>query len=100
MKHRILRPIYTCPKYKLRYLQVQNKNHNTIPVKKSTSFSNPYYRFKNRLVGKLHYLGCHAPIPIQKKWKPVWDKLCFKHKGDLTKQSYRYMLSLPANKYL
>lgn len=77
MTHRILRPIYICPKYKLRYLQVQNKNNNTIPVKISTSFSNPDYRFKNRLVGKLHYLGCHAPIPIQKKMETCLGQVMF-----------------------
>lgn len=27
-----------------------------------------------RVGGQLHYLACHAPLKVQKKWRVAWDK--------------------------
>jgi hypothetical protein len=32
-----------------------------------------------RRFGQLHYLACHAPLPIQKKWKQAYKTFCSKH---------------------
>lgn len=29
---------------------------------------------KYRVGGQLHYLACHAPHPIMKKWRSAWNK--------------------------
>lgn len=40
--------------------------------------------------GKLHYLACHAPKPIQKRWTKAYDNFYKKHFG--TKHaSVRYL---------
>lgn len=36
------------------------------------SFDRRPSTFLWRTAGRLHYLGCHAPLPIQKKWYKVW----------------------------
>jgi hypothetical protein len=45
------------------------------------------------IFGKLHYLACHAPTPIQKKWKQPYKNFYIKHFGT-HKASSRYL-----NKY-
>lgn len=27
-----------------------------------------------RVSAHLHYLGCHAPLPVQKQWYRIWQK--------------------------
>jgi hypothetical protein len=40
--------------------------------------------------GKLHYLACHSPVPIQKKWSKVYDNFHKRHFGTF-KGSMRYL---------
>lgn len=39
--------------------------------------------------GRLHYLACHAPKPIQKRWSKTYESFYKKHFG--TKASVRYL---------
>jgi hypothetical protein len=32
-----------------------------------------------RIFGQLHYLACHAPAPVQKKWEQAYKSFCNKH---------------------
>jgi hypothetical protein len=32
-----------------------------------------------RRFGHLHYLACHAPAPIQKKWRAAYQRFCNQH---------------------
>ena len=32
-----------------------------------------------RIFGQLHYLACHAPAPIQKRWQPAYQRFCNQH---------------------
>ena len=41
--------------------------------------------------GKLHYLACHSPIPIQKKWQKAYDNFHNKHFGTYKGASMRYL---------
>lgn len=47
-----------------------------------------------RIFGQLHYLGCHAPESVQKKWRIVYDGFQAKHFATKGKASVRYL-----NKY-
>ena len=40
--------------------------------------------------GKLHYLACHSPEPITKKWHKAYDNFYKKHFGSY-KASVRYL---------
>ena len=40
--------------------------------------------------GKLHYLACHSPKPIAKKWQKTYDNFFKKHFGSY-KASVRYL---------
>ena len=44
--------------------------------------------------GKLHYLACHSPEPITKKWQKAYDNFYKKHFGTWNGTSVRYL-----NKY-
>lgn len=44
--------------------------------------------------GKLHYLACHSPDPITKKWRNAYDNFYKKHFGAYKGASVRYL-----NKY-
>lgn len=39
----------------------------------------------------LHYLACHAPEPIAKKWKSAYNQFMKKHFGDAGKASMRFL---------
>ena len=43
-----------------------------------------------RQFGKLHYLACHAPEPIQKKWRNAYNAFHARHFGS-AKASMRYL---------
>ena len=54
--------------------------------------------FNKRVIGnhfgRLHYLACHAPEPIRKRWRKTYDNFMAKHFGTRGKASVRYL-----NKY-
>lgn len=41
--------------------------------------------------GRLHYLACHSPAPIQKKWSAIYRVFMNKHFGDAGRASIRYL---------
>jgi hypothetical protein len=41
--------------------------------------------------GKLHYLACHSPKPITKKWQKAYDNFFKKHFGRWNGTSVRYL---------
>ena len=53
-----------------------------------------------RFFSKLHYLGCHAPKPIQQKYKRVYNLFEEKHLASRGKTSKRYLSNYTANKWL
>lgn len=40
---------------------------------------------------RLHYLGCHAPAPIQQRWKPAYRAFMARHFGTEGNASMRYL---------
>jgi hypothetical protein len=44
----------------------------------------------SRQFGQLHYLACHAPEPVQKKWKHAYDTFYARHFGSFN-GSMRYL---------
>lgn len=51
--------------------------------------------FNKKVIGniysRLHYLACHAPKPIRKKWVNAYDNFQAKHFGSKGKASVRYL---------
>ena len=51
--------------------------------------------FNKRVIGgqhmNLHYLACHAPDPIKKRWRKTYDNFMAKHFGTKGKASCRYL---------
>jgi len=41
--------------------------------------------------GKLHYLACHAPEPVTKKWQKAYNNYQKKHFGAFKGASMRYL---------
>jgi len=44
-----------------------------------------------RRFSHLHYLACHAPAPIQKKWRAAYRQFCNQHFADRGRASMRYL---------
>lgn len=51
--------------------------------------------FNKKVIGnqfsKLHYLACHSPEPIQKRWAKAYNNFQAKHFGSKGKASVRYL---------
>jgi hypothetical protein len=51
--------------------------------------------FNKRVLGnmhsRLHYLACHAPKPIRKRWQTAHKVFMNKHFGDAGRASVRYL---------
>jgi len=52
-----------------------------------------------RRFGHLHYLACHAPSPVQKKWQAAYKTFCDKHLPH-GKASMRYLNTWTAHSWL
>ena len=53
-----------------------------------------------RIFSQLHYLGCHAPVPLQKKWRRVYNQFTAKYLASRGKASVRYLNAYTAHKWL
>jgi hypothetical protein len=53
-----------------------------------------------RIFSRLHYLGCHAPSPVQKKWRIVYNEFQAKYFATKGKASVRYLNTYTAHKWL
>lgn len=40
---------------------------------------------------RLHYLACHAPEPVQQRWRPAYRVFMNRHFGDAGRASMRYL---------
>lgn len=53
------------------------------------------WKYNHRVIGgmhsRLHYLACHAPEPIQKRWRKTYAVFMAKHFGDAGRASMRYL---------
>jgi len=50
--------------------------------------------------GKLHYLACHSPGPIQRKWSKAYDNFHTKHFGSFKGVSMRYLNNWSCHNWL
>jgi hypothetical protein len=53
-----------------------------------------------RRFGQLHYLACHAPRPIQLKWRRAYQLFCNRHFGDAGRASLRYLNRYTSHSWL
>ena len=53
-----------------------------------------------RVFSRLHYLGCHAPKPIQQKWRIVYNRFEEKYFATKGKASNRFIEKHTAYKWL
>lgn len=44
-----------------------------------------------RIHSRMHYLACHSPEPIQKKWRVTYNNFMAKHFGAAGRASIRYL---------
>ena len=60
--------------------------------------------FNKRVLGKqfsrLHYLACHAPEPVAKKWQKAYNNFQNKHFATKGKASIRYLNKYSAHSWL
>lgn len=57
-------------------------------------------RVLGNIHSRMHYLACHAPEPIQKKWRKTYDVFMKKHFGDAGKASMRYLNTWSCHSWL
>lgn len=53
-----------------------------------------------RRFGHLHYLACHAPLPIQKKWRRAYKQFCNQYLPFKGKASMRFLNNHTAHRWL
>lgn len=62
------------------------------------------WKFNHKVIGdqfsKLHYLACHAPLPIKKKWKKAYDNFQAKHFATRGKASIRFLNEHTCHRWL
>ena len=86
-------------KQRLKYRRTDNYNWQTrikwYPVG---------WKLNNRVIGdqhsRLHYLACHAPGPVKKRWRKAYDNFMAKHFGSKGKASIRYLNSWSCHSWL
>lgn len=53
------------------------------------------WKYNQQLIGsmhsRLHYFACHAPKPIQKKWRVTYNNFMIKHFGAGGTATMRYL---------
>ena len=53
------------------------------------------WKYNQRIIGgmhsRLHYLVCHAPEPIRKRWCVAYKNFMDRHFGDARRASMRYL---------
>ena len=45
----------------------------------------------SRRFGQLHYLACHAPEPVQRRWRQAYQQFCNQHLAARGRASRRYL---------
>ena len=53
-----------------------------------------------RRFSHLHYLSCHSPLPIQKKWRRAYKQFCNQHFADKGNASMRFLNNYTAHRWL
>ena len=53
-----------------------------------------------RRFGHLHYLACHAPLPIQKKWRKAYKQFCNQYLPFKGNASMRFLNNHTAHRWL
>ena len=78
---------------KLRRLTGRSENYNWCPRSEWYPAGwGPNKKVLGKIFGRLHYLACHAPAPVQAKWRRAYRAL--EERMFTTRASMRY-----ANKY-
>lgn len=74
------RPVSVSPVFRLRYWIKfgRHQNYNILDRKKEYKLST--FPTVYRIGSQLHYLADHAPVPIQRKWKPVFQRFCKRYR--------------------
>lgn len=57
-------------------------------------------RVLGNIHSRMHYLACHAPVPIQKKWRVTYNNFMIKHFGAAGKGSMRYLNTWSCHSWL
>lgn len=52
-----------------------------------------------RMHARMHYLACHAPEPVQRRWRPIYKNFYVKHFGSL-RASVRYINQYSCHSWL
>ena len=96
------RPMDVSKRYKIRY-RLETGNKESYNWRSRVRWYPAGWKINNqtlgRLFSRLHYLGCHAPEPVQKKWKNAYSVFHDKHFGS-DKASMRYLSNWSCHNWL
>jgi hypothetical protein len=97
------RPMDVSKKYKIRY-RLETGNRESYNWSSRVRWYPAGWKLNRQTLGrvfsKLHYLSCHAPEPIQKKWRIVYNQFQAKYFASRGKASNRYLNTYTAHKWL
>jgi hypothetical protein len=62
------------------------------------------WKYNQRVIGsmhsRLHYLACHAPAPVCRKWRATYNNFMIKHFGANGKGTMHYLNKWSAHSWL
>jgi hypothetical protein len=101
--HQKYRPIEVSKKYRIRY-RLETGRSEAFNWRSRVRWYPSGWRVNRQTLGRifsrLHYLGCHSPGPIQKKWYKVYNQFEEKYFAIKGKASKRYQENYTAYKWL
>ena len=97
------RPIEINKKYKVRY-RLKTGRSESYNWRSRVRWYPAGWKINNQTLGRifnrLHYLGCHAPKPVQQKWRVVYNQFQAKYFASRGKASNRFLEKYTAYKWL
>ena len=97
------RPTDVSKKYRIRY-RIETGRSESFNWRSRVRWYPAGWQFNRqnlfRAFSKLHYLGCHAPKPIQQKYRKLYNLFTEKYLATKGKTSIRYISNYTAHKWL
>jgi hypothetical protein len=97
------RPLDVSKKYKIRY-RLETGNRESYNWRSRVRWYPAGWQLNKQTLGRvfsrLHYLGCHSPEPVQKRWFTVYNRFEEKYFATKGKPSKRFLENHTAYKWL
>ena len=100
----VFRPQSISKQFTIKDHRLNGKYHSSYNWRSRAEWYPVGYKFNRITIAKtfqrLHYLACHAPTPIAKKYRPVYNNFCNRYFANGGRASMRYLNTRTAHSWL